>query len=108
MSRTIYAAKFEQTIIHWLKHVHLRESQSHEPARVLIRLYPFDKSLVCLQYMLNPTSYRNMSNFRQLVYINNVKTVHIDCVEYTYINRSHIERNRNDDLVIDLYWFIVV
>ena len=44
-----------------------------------------------------------MSNFRQLVYINNVKTVHIDCVEYTYINRSHIERNRNDDLVFDLY-----
>jgi hypothetical protein len=41
-------AKFEQTIIH--QHVHLqRESQSHEPARALMRLYPIDKSLVCLQ-----------------------------------------------------------
>ena len=38
MSHTIYAAKFEQTIIH--QHVHLRrESQSHEAAHVLIRLY---------------------------------------------------------------------
>ena len=45
---TIYAAKFEQTIIH--QHVHLRrESQSHAPAHVLMRLYPIDKSLVCLQ-----------------------------------------------------------
>jgi len=43
MSHTIYAAKFEQTIIH--QHVHLgRESQSHEPAHVLMRLYPIDKS----------------------------------------------------------------
>ena len=34
MSHTIYAAKFEQTIIH--QHVHLRwESQSHAPAHVL-------------------------------------------------------------------------
>ena len=42
MSDTIYAAKFEQTIIH--QHVHLqRESQSHEPAHVLMRLYPIDK-----------------------------------------------------------------
>jgi hypothetical protein len=48
MSHTIYAAKFEQTIIH--QHVHLRrESQSHEPAHVLMRIYPIDKSLVCLQ-----------------------------------------------------------
>ena len=48
MSHTIYAAKFEQTIIH--QHVHLRrESQSQAPAHVLIRLYPIDKSLVCLQ-----------------------------------------------------------
>ena len=46
MSHTIYAAKFEQTIIH--RHVHLRwESQSHAPAHVLMRLYPIDKSLVC-------------------------------------------------------------
>jgi hypothetical protein len=46
-SHTIYAAKFEQTIIH--QHVHLRrESQSHAIAHVLIRLYPIDKSLVCL------------------------------------------------------------
>jgi hypothetical protein len=45
---TIYAAKFEQTIIH--QHVHLRrESQSHAPAHVLMRLYSIDKSLVCLQ-----------------------------------------------------------
>ena len=48
MSHTIYAAKFEQTIIH--QHVHLRrESQSHAPAHVLMRLYPIDKSLVFLQ-----------------------------------------------------------
>ena len=39
MSYIIYAAKFEQTIIH--QHVHLRrESQSHAPAHVLMRLYP--------------------------------------------------------------------
>ena len=38
MSHTIYAAKFEQTVIH--HHVHLRwESQSHEAAHVLMRLY---------------------------------------------------------------------
>jgi hypothetical protein len=44
MSHTIYAAKFEQTIIH--QHVHLRrEDQSHAPAHVLMRLYPIDKSL---------------------------------------------------------------
>jgi hypothetical protein len=44
----IYAAKFEQTIIH--RHVHLRRKiQSHAPAHVLIRLYPIDKSLVCSQ-----------------------------------------------------------
>ena len=48
MSHTIYAAKFRQTIVH--QHVHLRrESQSHAPAHVLMRLYPIDKSLVCLQ-----------------------------------------------------------
>jgi hypothetical protein len=42
---TIHAAKFEQTIIH--QHVHLRrESQSHAPAHVLMRLYTIDKSLV--------------------------------------------------------------
>jgi hypothetical protein len=47
MSHTIYAAKFEQTIIH--QHVHLRrENQSHAPAHVLMRLYLIDKSLVCL------------------------------------------------------------
>jgi hypothetical protein len=35
---TIYAAKFEQTIIY--QHVHLqREIQSHEAAHVLMRLY---------------------------------------------------------------------
>ena len=48
MSHTIYAAKLEQTIIH--QHVHLRrECQSHAPAHVLMRLYPIDNSLVCLQ-----------------------------------------------------------
>jgi hypothetical protein len=48
MSHTIYAAKFRQTIIH--QHVHLGcESQSHAPAHVLMRLFPIDKSLVCLQ-----------------------------------------------------------
>ena len=47
MSHTIYDAKFEQMIIH--QHVHLRqESQSHAPAHVLMRIYPIDKSLVCL------------------------------------------------------------
>ena len=46
MSHTIYPAKFEQTIIH--QHVHLRrESQSHAPVHVLMRLYPIDKSFVC-------------------------------------------------------------
>ena len=45
MSHTIYTAKFEQTIIH--QHVHLRrESQSHAPAYVLMRLHPINKSLV--------------------------------------------------------------
>ena len=44
MSHTIYAAKFEQTILY--QHVHLRrESQSHAPPHVLMRLYPIDKSL---------------------------------------------------------------
>jgi hypothetical protein len=38
MSHTIYPVKFERTIIH--HHVHLqRESQSHEPAHLLMRLY---------------------------------------------------------------------
>jgi hypothetical protein len=41
MSHTIYAAKFEQTIIH--QHVHLRrKSQSHAPAHVPMRLYRID------------------------------------------------------------------
>ena len=45
-THAVYAANFEQTIIH--QHVHLRrESQSHEPAHVLMRIYPIDKSLVC-------------------------------------------------------------
>ena len=48
MSHTIYAAKFEQTIIH--QHVHLRrDGQSHALVHVLMRLYPIDKSLVCSQ-----------------------------------------------------------
>ena len=39
-----WVAKFEQMIID--QHVHLRrDSQSHEPAYVLMRLYPIDKSL---------------------------------------------------------------
>jgi hypothetical protein len=37
--------QFEQTIIH--QHVHLRrESQSHAPVHMLMRLYPIDKSFV--------------------------------------------------------------
>ena len=44
MSHTSYAAKFEQTIFHQLVHLR-RESQSHAPAHVLMRLYPVDKSL---------------------------------------------------------------
>ena len=44
MSHIIYAAKFKKTIIH--QHVHLRrESQSHEPAHVLMRLYPIARLL---------------------------------------------------------------
>ena len=47
MSHTIYAAKFERTIIH--KQVHLRrESQSHESAHVLMRLHQsINRSFVC-------------------------------------------------------------
>ena len=38
MSHTIYAAKFEQTIIH--QHVHLRQKgQSNSPVHVRMRLY---------------------------------------------------------------------
>jgi hypothetical protein len=45
MSHTNYAAKLEQSIIH--QHVHLRrESQSHAPVHMLMRLYPIDKSVV--------------------------------------------------------------
>jgi hypothetical protein len=58
MSHTIYDAKFEQTLIH--QHTHLRrESQSHAPAHVLMRLYPIDKSLVFnyLIYNYNMTSF---------------------------------------------------
>ena len=45
MSHTIYAVKFEQTIIH--QYVHLRRKrQSHAPAHVLLRLYLIDKSLI--------------------------------------------------------------
>jgi hypothetical protein len=46
MSHTIYAAKFEQTIIH--QHVHVRwESQSHAWVHVLMRLYP-----IVLEYFI--------------------------------------------------------
>ena len=60
MSHTIYAAKFEQIIIHqheqyliigsrWFTAYQKKkkESQSHAQAHVLMRLYPIDKSLVC-------------------------------------------------------------
>ena len=48
MSHTIYAAKFQQTIIH--QHIHLRqETQSHAPTHLLMRLCPIDKSLVCFK-----------------------------------------------------------
>jgi hypothetical protein len=43
------SSKTSNWIIH--QHVHLRwESQSHAPAHVLMRLYPIDKSLVCLSF----------------------------------------------------------
>jgi hypothetical protein len=45
MPHTIYAANFEQMIIHQLVHLR-RESQSHDLAHVQMRLYPIDKSLV--------------------------------------------------------------
>jgi hypothetical protein len=57
MSHTIYAAKFEQTIIH--QHVHLRrESQSHAPAcandiipsRKIARLFTKRKKDIILEY----------------------------------------------------------
>ena len=38
MSHTIYAAKFEQMIIHQRAHLR-RKSQSHSPAHVRMRLY---------------------------------------------------------------------
>jgi hypothetical protein len=48
MLHTIYAAIFEQTIIH--QHVYIYDgSQSNAPAHVVMRLYPIDKSLVCSQ-----------------------------------------------------------
>ena len=52
MSHAIYAAKFEQTIIH--QHVHLRrESQSHEaahaPMRSIARLFTKRKKDVMLE-----------------------------------------------------------
>jgi calcineurin-like phosphoesterase family protein len=48
MLHTIYAAKFKQTIIH--QHVHLQQkSQSHAQVHVLMRLYPINNLLVCLQ-----------------------------------------------------------
>ena len=61
MSHTIYAAKFEQTIIH--QHVHLRrERQSHAPAHMLMRLYPIDKSLVFNIYKAKEGRYVRMTN----------------------------------------------
>ena len=69
MLHTIYAAKFEQTIIH--QHVHLRrECQSHAPAHVLMILYPIDKSLICLltkrkkDIMLELGIYMKLISFR--------------------------------------------
>ena len=51
MSHTIYAAKFEQMIIH--QHVYLRqECQSHASAcanEITKYVYPIDKSLVFIQ-----------------------------------------------------------
>ena len=48
MSHTIYAVKFQQTIIH--QHVHLRrENQSHAPAHVPMKLYRINQSLAWLQ-----------------------------------------------------------
>ena len=81
MSHTIYAAKFEQTIIH--QHVHLRrESLSHAPAHVVMRLYPIDKSLVfykakegryvriCINFpILSITTYYRIFRYQDLVEI---------------------------------------
>jgi len=67
MSRKIYATKFEQTIIH--QHVHLRrESQSHKPAHVLMRLYPIDKSLVF--YKAKEGRHVRISNNQSIIPLN--------------------------------------
>ena len=59
MLHTIYATKFEQTIIH--QYVHLRrESQAHAPVHVLMRLYPIDKLGVL--YIAKEGSYVIISN----------------------------------------------
>ena len=69
MSYTIYAAKFEKTIIH--QHVHLRrESQSHEPAHLLMRLYPIKtkrKKDVMLELIIVQRPASSISFLRALV-----------------------------------------
>ena len=69
MSHTIYAAKFEQTIIH--QHLWW-ESQSHAPAHMLMRLYPIDKLLVSLQSekrgLLSSNLFSVIKNFDVLDY----------------------------------------
>ena len=77
MSHTIYAAKFEQTIIP--QHVPLRrENQLHAPAHVIMRIYQIDKSLVfikrkkdvMLELLLNYPLTFNKLKYLQLFTIN--------------------------------------
>ena len=79
MSHTIYAAKFEQTIIH--QHVHLpRESQSHAPAHVLMRLHLIDKSLVFLKAKEG----------------HHVRIVNLSCISHTHVYSERKCRSHGD------------
>ena len=76
MSHTIYAAKFEQTIIH--QHVHLRrENQSHAPAHVQMRLYLIDKSLEAKEGRY-------------------VRIVNLSCISHTHVYSEHKCRSHGD------------
>ena len=97
MSHTIYAARFDQTIIH--QHVHLRrESQSHAPAHVLMRLYPIDKSLVCFQserrtsvrITIVPCDYLNLSLANE--YVGDV-TIPNQVIKYNQIFSRRISQS---------------
>jgi hypothetical protein len=97
MSHTIYAAKFEQTIIH--QHVHLRwESQSHASAHVLMRLYPIDKSHPDLhppllnKYIINS----NMTSFFRFVNIWAIYRLGI-------ISLAHAPMHVTDFLIVNVH-----